>query len=149
MSFQFRFATLLKIQRRARDEAGAEVGKANEAIGKIDEQTESLMAERPAMLERATQARIGEVSIDSIVSQGRYDIQLQADMRTLRETREKLEQERSRRQQRLVEAEAEVKRFERLKENEWNLYRNEQQKREQAESDESASTRFLMERRKR
>ena len=149
MSFQFRFATLLHLHRQARDEAGAEVGKANEAIGKIDEQTESLIAERSAMLDRATQARIGELSIDSIVSQGRYDIQLQADMRALRETRTKLEHELLRRQQILIQAEADVKRFERLKESEWKLYRNEQQKREQAEADESAATRFLMERRQR
>lgn len=149
MAFQFRFATLLHIHLRARDEAGAEVGKANDAIGKIDEQTESLLAERHAMLERATKARIGEVSIDSIVSQGRYDIQLQADLRTLRETRAKLDQELVRRQQALIDAQAEVKRFERLKESEWKRYRQEQQKREQAEADEAAATRFLMEQRKR
>jgi flagellar FliJ protein len=149
MSFQFRFATLLQLHRRARDEAGTEVGKANQAIGRINEQTESLIAERTAMLEQASKARIGAVSIDSIMSQGRYDMQLQADMHSLRETRAKLEQELLRRQQRLIEAEAEVKRFERLKENEWKLYRTEQQKREQAEADESAATRFLMEQRKR
>ncbi len=149
MSFQFRFATLLQLRRRTRDEAGADLGKANEAILRIDEQTESLMAERSVMLEQAGKARIGSVSIDSILSQGRYDMQLQADMQSLRETRAKLAEELLRRQQRLIEAEADVKRFERLKEHEWKVYRAEQQKLEQAEADESAATRYMMERRKR
>ena len=40
MKFKFRFETLLDLRRRQRDEAGAAVGQANEAIGRIDQQRE-------------------------------------------------------------------------------------------------------------
>jgi len=149
MSYKFRFDTLLKIHRRTRDEAGADVGKANEAIQKIDEQTESLLDQRNMMLQQAGRSRIGSISSDSILSQGRYDAQLQSDIHSLGETRDQLEQELQRRQQALIAAEAEVKRFERLEENEIATYRTTQQRREQAESDEAAATRYLMEQRKR
>lgn len=118
MSFQFRFATLLQLHRLARDEAGANLGKANEAIRRIDEQIEGLLAERTEMLHQASKARIGTISIDSVLSHGRYEIQLQAEATSLRETRSQLMNEAARRQQLLVAAEAEVKRFERLEEKE-------------------------------
>ncbi len=60
-----------------------------------------------------------------------------------------MEQELKRRQNVLVAAEAEVKRFERLEENEMSAFRAEQLKREQAEADEASSNRYMMERRKR
>lgn len=149
MSFEFRFSTLLRLHRRTRDAAGADVGKANEAIRRIDDQTESLLAERAEMLRQSSESRQGSISIDSVLSHGRYDLQLQADFQSLRETRSKLLQELERRQSALVAAEAEVKRFERLEENEMTAYRAEQLKREQAEADEASSTRYLMERRQR
>ena len=149
MSFQFRFATLLRLHRQARDEAGADVGKASEAIGRIDDQTESLIVERSEMLRQAGESRKGSISIDAVLSHGRYDVQLQADVKSLRETRSQLEQELQRRQQALVAAESEVKRFERLEENELAAYRAERLKREQAEADEASSTRYIMERRQR
>ncbi len=149
MSFKFRFSTLLRVHRRARDEAGADVGKANEAIRRVDDQTETLMAERTDMLRRSSESRQGSISIDSVLLHGRYDIQLQADVQSLGETRSKLEQELERRQNVLLAAEAEVKRFERLEEKEMAAFRADELKREQAEADEASSVRYMMERRQR
>lgn len=149
MSFQFRFATLLRLHRQARDEARADVGKVNEAIGRIDVQTESLIVERSEILRQAGESRKGSISIDAVLSHGRYDLQLQADVKSLRETRAQLEQELERRQQALVTAETEVKRFQLLEDNELAAYRAERIKREQAEADEASSTRYIMERRQR
>ncbi len=149
MSYQFRFATLLRLHRRTRDEAGADVGKANEAIRRIDEQTAALTDQRAAMLRQAELSRVGTVSVDTVLSQGRYDIQLQTEMRALRETRVQLEQELLRRQQALRAAQAEVKRFERLADHELAAHRTKSQQREQTESDEAAATRHLREQRNR
>ena len=149
MAFQFRLATLLKIHRQLRDDAGIEVGKANQAISRIDEQTETLMAQRSEMLRQASESRTGAISIDSVLSYGRYDIQLQAEVNSLRETRSQLEAELERRQQVLIAAEADVKRFEKLEQDELAAYRAEQMKREQAEIDEASSIRYQMERRQR
>ena len=149
MAFDFRFATLLQRHRRARDEAGVEVGKANEAIRRIDQQYDDLLTERTTLLKQSGAARVGSISIDRVLSQGRYEVQLGAEMVSLRQTRAQLEQELGRRQQVLVAAEAEVRRFERLEENEQAVYRAEQQRREQAAADEASATRYLMERRRR
>ena len=101
------------------------------------------------MLRRSSESRQGSISIDSILSHGRYDIQLQADVQSLHETRSKLELELERRQNALIAAEAEVKRFERLEEKEMSVFRADQLKREQAEADEASSVRYMMERRQR
>jgi flagellar FliJ protein len=144
MAFQFRFASLLKIHRRSRDEAGAEVGKASRAIEKIDQQIRAILAERKAMQDRSTQSRVGNIAVDQILAQGRYDLQLQAETNALHETRRQLEQELERRQQILRAAESEVKRFERLLENERATYHAEQLKREQAAADDASSARYLI-----
>lgn len=149
MTFHFRFATLLQLHRRTRDEAGVDVGKANEALRRIDNQYEQLLNERAILIQQAGASRVGSISIDRVLSHGRYEVQLQADMISLGQTRQQLEQELQRRRQVLIAAEAEVKRFERLEENERITYLAERLRKEQATADEASAVRYLMERRRR
>jgi len=146
MSFQFRFAVILQLRRRERDEAGAAVGQANEAIGRIDDQSEAIRVQRQALREGASQNRVGDVSVDALLARGRYDLQLQAEIHALSDTRAKLVQELERRQLALVAAEAEVKRFERLEEKERTASYAEALRREQAEADDATATRYTIER---
>ena len=148
MSFQFRFATILQLRRRERDEAGAAVGKANAAIGRIDEQCTAIQDERQSLRERASEHRVGSVSVDALLTRGRYEIQLEAEIQSLRETRAELVKELERRRGALVASEVEVKRFERLEENERAARRALELHREQAEADDATARRYTIERRR-
>lgn len=149
MPFQFRFAALLQLHRRHRDEAGIAVGKANQAIGRIDVEMTQLAERRRQLRNQSSGSRVGEISVDRVLAHGRFDSVLLADLHSLRETRGQLEQELQRRKQVLIQAEIEVKRYERLEEKDRRGYVESQQRREQAELDEAASVRFEMGRRTR
>lgn len=144
MSFQFRFAFLLDLRRRERDEAGAYVGQATEAILKVDQQINELNQQREAHKQHQADIRVGSVSVDRMLSSGRYDLQLLADVAGLMDTKEKLNQEFQRRQALLAIAQGEVQRFEKLEERARDDYRFEQLRQEQAEADDRNSAKFLM-----
>lgn len=144
MSFRFRFAFLLDLRRRERDEAGASVGQATEAIMKVDEQIDELNQSREELKRHQADIRVGSISVDRMLSSGRYDLQLQADVAGLMDTKEKLNQEFLRRQELLAVAQGEVQRFEKLEERAREDYRFEQLRQEQAEADDRNSAKFLM-----
>src|SRR6056297_2525747 len=137
MSFQFRFASILDLRRRQRDQVGSELGKANEAIRRIDEQMEMIR-------QQPTYERVGAVQVEGLLAVGRYDMQLQADIGQLDQTRAELVIERDRRQRLLLDAEAEVKRFERLEEIEREAARMQMLRREQADADERSSQAYVL-----
>ena len=144
MSFQFRFQSILQLRLRQRDEARASVGQANQAIAKIDAQCREVAAERQTLRGDAGVSRHGDLRIDAMLSQGRYDVQLEAQEKSLAETRGKLEQELGRRQQLLVDAEAELKRFERLRDKDQLNHQANVLRQEQNELDESINRRYAM-----
>ena len=80
MNFQYRFATILQLRRRQRDEVGAAVGQAHQAIRHVDEQSEAIRQERQRLRENSQQQRVGSLSVDGLLVQGRYDLQLQAQL---------------------------------------------------------------------
>ena len=144
MSFQFRFQSILQLRLRQRDEARAAVGQANEAIAKIDSQSREVAAEREMLRRESGGSRQGDLRVDAMLSQGRYDVQLEAQENSLADTRGKLEQELSRRQQLLVDAEAELKRFERLRDKEQLAHQANVLRQEQNEMDEAINRRYAM-----
>lgn len=148
MSFQFRFAAILQLRRRQRDEAGAEVGKAHEAIRRVDEQAAAIQAQRKALREETGEERLGDVTVDALLAKGRYDLQLQADLQALSQTRAQLEQELERRQAALLAAEVEARRFERLEEKERAAAHAEALRRQQAEADDASASRYTIQQQK-
>lgn len=144
MSFQFRFESILELRRRQRDEAGAAVGKANQAIAKVDQQIADLQNDRQTIRDQDQIQRVGTVSVESLLSIGRYDMQLQADVRQLQTARVQLVAERDRRQTLLMDAEAEVKRYDKLKTKERETARLRQLKLEQADADERSNQAYLI-----
>jgi flagellar FliJ protein len=146
LSFEFRFASILQLRRQERDQAGSAVGQANEAIARVDQQIESIGLERQSLRWSSGNNRVGSISVDALLAGGRYDLQLQAQIQSLTETRGEMLQELERRQKALTEAEAEVKRFERLEEKERAAYRVQEIRREQAEADEATARRYTIER---
>jgi len=146
MDFQFRFAKLLQLRRRQRDDVGAEVGKAHSAIHRVDERIESIQLERQRLRDESQQQRLGAVSIDGLLGQGRYDLQLQAQIQALNQTRGELEQELQRRRAALIAAEAEVKRFEKLQQKDFAVFQSMMNRRQQAEIDDVVSCRYIINR---
>lgn len=144
MSFKFRFDSILQLRRRERDEVGASVGKVNEAIARVDEQIQQVEKEREELNQGTAQRLLGSVSVDGLLASGRYDFQLQVDLQSLFDTRKQLVEEQDRRMQALVVAEGEVKRFERMLENEREAHYAEQLRREQLEADDATSRRYTM-----
>ncbi len=147
MSFKFRFASILELRRRQRDEAGAAVGKANQAISRIDEQIDAIRLQREDVRSSSTRSRVGEISVENLLAVGRYEMQLDGDISRLRTTLGELINEMNRRQQLLMDAEAEVKRFERLESNERETHRTEMLAREQADADERSTQAYILARR--
>ena len=146
MPAKFRFNALLDLRRQQRDEAGAALGQANEAITKVNAQIDEIKAERVALRNTDDVNRQGHVSVDALLAHGRYDLQLQADVGALQSTVAELTDEMEKRRATLVEAEAELKRFEKLKENEEAEFRALQSKREKAEADEVSTRRYALQR---
>lgn len=142
MAFRYRFAVLMDLRQRERDEAGVAVGQANQAIAKIDAERESVMVERQEFRQQRSIGRSGKISVDSLLSSGRYDLQLEADAISLMQTREKLVVERDRRQQRLVEAEAELKRYQKMEQKERAAYDALQLRLQQIEADDATSGKY-------
>ena len=146
MPAEFRFKALLDLRRQQRDEAGAALGQANEAIDKVNAQIDQIKTERVALRNTDDVKRQGDVSVDALLAHGRYDLQLQADVGALQSTIAELTAEMEKRRATLVEAEAELKRFEKLKENEEAEFRALQAKRENAEADEVSMRRYALQR---
>ncbi len=148
MSQQFRFAALLQWRERQRDEAGAAVGLAVQAINHVDEQRLELMNQLAEVKSSPELNRVGDLSINRLLADGRYSMQLEIEIRTLDDTRRQLVEALHARQEKLVLAEAEVKRFERLKEIDREAEEKEYQRREQLSIDETVTNRYLMQMRK-
>lgn len=147
MGFQYRFATILQLRRLQRDEAGAAVAQVREAIRRVGEQIQQLQQERLLIHASSRHQRLGTVAVDGLLLQGRYDLQLQVQLQALGITRDELMQESQRRQHALVAAEAEVKRYERLEEQDRMVFQKEFRRREQAVSDDMTSCRYTINRR--
>ncbi len=147
MKQAFRFATLLKWRERERDEAGVAVGQANEAIRRIDDQREQIAVQQQQIKSASSATKIGSLAVDRLIADGRYVMQLEIELRSLAETRMKLVEALQQRQQRLILAEAEVKRFERLREIDRAAEQKVFQRREQMILDEAMTNRCLMNRR--
>ena len=146
MPAEFRFKALLDLRRQQRDEAGAALGQVNEAVAKVNTQIDEIESERVALRDTRDVNRQGNVSVDALLAHGRYDLQLQADIGSLESTVAELTAEMDKRRVKLVEAEAELKRFEKLKENDEAEFRALESKREHAEADEVSTRRYTLQR---
>lgn len=135
----FRFQSLLELRERERDEVGLEVGKVLEAISKV----ESQITEIDDLLGRQRQAdmrdRTGSVSVQGLLDHGRYSAQLEHDRKQLEVTLGQLTQEYERRRELLAASQAEVRRFEILKDRMHAESLATAKRREQEVSDEAAA----------
>lgn len=135
----FRFQSLLELRERERDEVGLEVGKVLEAIAQIE--TQIAEVDRQTDLHRHASGgdRTGTISVQGLLDHGRFTMQLIQDRQKLEAARKQLNDEYELRRQRLAVAQAEVKRFDILKDRQTQQERETAKRREQEISDEAAS----------
>jgi len=139
--FKYRFKTILQLRENERDVARAQVAEAYEAIRQIAIRREAIAAERKSLGTESDHRRIGSLSMDRLLSDGRYERQLAAEDSQAVAAAESIEQELQRRQQVLSAANASVRQMEILRENDRESWNSHQAKIAQDQLDEIAARR--------
>ncbi|MGV3483616.1 MAG: flagellar export protein FliJ [Planctomycetaceae bacterium] len=136
--FKFRFDSIVRLRENERDAARASLAEAYEAMRQIEIRRKELTDARAALDQESLLRRSGRLSVDRLLSDGRYERQLTAELAQISMTAEKVEAELIRRQTVLTEANAAVRQMELLKERELAAYTLAQEKISQANLDEIA-----------
>jgi flagellar FliJ protein len=135
---KFRFETILKLRESERDEARASLAEAHEAMRQIEGRLEELTQERASLESAGSSGRTGALSVNKLLSEGRYERQLSAEIAQAKVTAEKIETEMMRRQVMLSEANAAVRQMELLKEKDLLAWSANQERITQSSLDEIA-----------
>jgi flagellar protein FliJ len=139
--FKYRFNAILQLRENERDAARGLVAEAFEALRQIDVRRQELRAERASLDDVSGQRRTGVLSMDRLLSDGRYERQLAAEDAQMAAASQKIELELQRRQQALANANAAVRQMEILREKEAASWEAHQAKLSQANLDEIAARR--------
>lgn len=140
--FKFRMATLLKLRESARDERRAQLAQAFRADELIQQEQQRLEGELTAVLDRARRAAgPGEINVDQLLEAQRFEMVLKAQRQHLAQQQEMVRAEIERRRQALVEANREVQIMEKLRERQFEHWRDEENRQDIKRLDEAAQTR--------
>jgi flagellar protein FliJ len=138
--FRFRLATLLRLRIADRDERRAQLADAQRAAeivqGRINEIDLELRSLR-LMNQRAMQP--GKIDVDQFLDRQRYEFQAQAERAATVEQLQKIQAEVERRREIAVAADREVRILEKLRDNQADQHRQEEEKLSQKQFDELAN----------
>lgn len=138
-AFKFRLASLLSLRLSERDSAHRAVAEAVQAIGILEAQIlDKDKAIADLKIKRA-EALTGRLSVDHLLSQGRYEMVFEQDKAKLQQQIAHIQLELEKRRSVLRAADQEVKRIEKLRDHALQTYRNEERTQMQAEMDEAAA----------
>lgn len=137
--FKFRFDVIQKLRENERDVARASLAEAYEALRQIEIRREEIATERRSLDADSARRRTGTLSVDRLLSDGRFERQLAADDAQAAIAAQKIEEELARRQSVLAAANAGVRQMELLKEKDQLAWVEAQMKSEQLTLDEIAS----------
>ncbi len=138
-SKRFRFQPLLDLRIAQRDAVRGELAEAIEAQNRLREQREQLAKQREQTMRDDSISRVGQLRLDSLLAQGRYERQLAIEQNQLKAAEAQIETEVERRRAVVQLAETEVRRLELLKEKDRIALYALQLKAEQATMDEIAA----------
>jgi flagellar protein FliJ len=141
--FNFRLQTLRRLREIHRDEQRGRLATAYEAERILAEQRNALIAETAALVE-SQRALMQQRALDvnQLLTAQRYQMALEAQIRTLADQAARLAEEVERRRQSLVEADREVRVLDKLEERKRQQHRAASQRAETKVLDEVASTRW-------
>ncbi len=138
-SKRFRFQPLLDLRIAQRDAVRAELAEAIAAQNRLLEQRDQITTLREQTMQDQSISRIGQLRLDSLLAQGRYERQLAIEQNQLKAAETQIEAEIERRRAVVQLAETEVRRLELLREKDQIALRALQLKAEQATMDEIAA----------
>jgi flagellar export protein FliJ len=136
---RFRFQPLLDLRIAQRDSVLAELAEALEAQNRLRAQREQIARQREQTMRDDSISRVGQLRLDSLLAQGRYERQLTIEQNQLKAAEAQIETEIERRRAVVQLAETEVRRLELLKEKDQIAIYAQQLKVEQATMDEVAA----------
>ena len=141
--FRFRLATVMKLRQQTRDARRAELTKAFEAEAILQEQVNNIRSQLndARSIERSL-IDAGQLDVDKLLSHRRYQIQLIAHKRQLKEHEQQLAEEIERRRAAVVEADRDVKILETLNEKQWSAFQLEQRRKDHNQLNEVAVQAF-------
>jgi flagellar FliJ protein len=141
--FNFRLQTLRRLREIHRDEQRGRLATAYEAERILAEQRNAVVAETAALVEsqRALMQQ-GALDVNQLLTAQRYQMALEAQIRTLADQAARLAEEVERRRQSLVEADREVRVLDKLEERKRQQHREASQRAETKMLDEVATTRW-------
>ena len=138
-SKRFRFQPLLDLRIAQRDAVLSELAEAIEAQNRLREQGEQIAKRRDETMRDDSISRLGQLRLDSLLAQGRYERQLTLEQNQLKAAEAQIEAEVQRRRAVVRLAETEVRRLELLKEKDQVKLQALELKAEQATMDEIAA----------
>lgn len=141
--FAFRFEALLRLRENERDTVRGHVADAIQAQSILEQQRDALHQQREeSRLQAQRRLASTQLSVDTLLHEGRFDLQLAAEIQGLDTNIRIVQTEIDRRQETLQVADVEVKRLERLREQQYQQWTVAQLAAEQTELDEIAQLRF-------
>jgi flagellar FliJ protein len=141
-AFRFRLSMLLRIQEAARDERRSQLAEAFRAEQALRERMGALQQEFDQLKNRYRQAgQSGQVDVDRLIDVQRYELVLSAEQQLLRQHQATLAQEIERRREALMAADREVRMLEKLREQQREQHRANQEQQAVKLMDEIASRR--------
>jgi flagellar FliJ protein len=137
--FNFRFTTLLKLREADRDQKRSELADAQRALEMIDQRVAELEQEMNAARKIIQDtASVGEVAVDVLLDNQRYELMLLAERKSVDPQRVQVAEETDRRRLALVESDRQVKTLEKLREKQQDRHRSEEEKLATKQLDEVA-----------
>src|SRR5688572_28135019 len=141
--FRFRLQTLRRLREIYRDEQRGRLATAFKAERILNERREQVASELVGLSEaRRRLMQQGSLDVNQLLASQRYQLSLEAQIRTLAEQAEKLAVEVERRRQALVEADREVRVLDKLEDRQRRQHRDAIARAETKTLDEVATTRW-------
>lgn len=145
MSFQFRFDSILQLRYRERDVAASAVEEVQRAISLVEAQLQETQAELSELAEQRKNASTGNVAVSGLLDLQRHQLVLIGNTQHLKQQISTLEQEKTRRDIKLMKAQQAVKSFEKLREQQQTESQRQEAMRLQSRLDEWSNTRVVSE----
>jgi flagellar protein FliJ len=137
--FRFRLATLLQLRESTRDERRVQLAESQRADTELHRQLIRVEMEQQQLQRECREAAgPGDVDLPRLVEAQQYASALRAQQTELRRQRQALAAEIDRRRQTLLEADRDVRTLEKLRENQLQAHRQEENRQEGKRLDEAA-----------
>jgi flagellar protein FliJ len=138
-TFHFQLATLLRLRETARDERRGELAETRRADTELQRQLTRLMQEQERLQhDYRTAAGPGAVDVSRLIEAQQYALTLRAQQAELERQRQALATEIDRRRQALIEADRELRTLERLRQRQWEIHQQEDDRQDGKRLDEAA-----------